>query len=395
VSAAAGPAPRYRIYGIDLESSRPFAAPLRSVDAAAGAPGPDLRLRWHGPDAAPYRGDGPGRQDDSGRESGPGRGDEPGRGHEPGRGDGPGDRLWASQVDLPSGVPAVTLHRAGRRESIRYTEVVDFVFHPSGDRIDGHVLDPEYGHAVEIYLLGLVLAYWLEKRGRLALHGSGVVVDGSAVAFLGDKGSGKTSLAAAFLGDGCPLLTDDLLAVDVDGPRPHAAPGYPQLRMWPDLARHFVGEVSGLPAVEPGGEKRRVSLVDHWDAPFADAAAPLDRIYLPERREPSESGDVRIEDVRPAEGLLGLVRESFLVAILQATGLQGARLDRLGRLARAVPVRRLVYPSGLERLPEVMAAPTRRSPSSRSMAIRPTLRGRENWSRLVRLTVPRAVAKKM
>lgn len=331
MSAGPGAARRYRIYGIELESSRPLAAPLRRVPAGSGAPDPDLRLCWHGPDA-PYRGD------------------------EPGRGGGPDDRLWASRVHLPSGVPAVTLHRAGRREWIRYTEVVDFVLHPSGDRIDGHVLDPEYGHAVEIYLLGLVLAYWLEKRGRLALHGSGVVVDGSAVAFLGDKGSGKTSLAAAFLGDGCPLLTDDLLAVDVDGPRPLTAPGYPQLRMWPDLARHFVGEMSGLPAVEPGGEKRRVSLVDHWDAPFADAPARLDRIYLPERREPSGSGDVRIEDVRPAEGLLGLVRESFLVAILQATGLQGARLHRLGRLARAVPVRRLVYPSGLDRLPEVMAA---------------------------------------
>ena len=46
-------------------------------------------------------------------------------------------------------------------------------------------------------------------------------------------------------------------------------------------------------------------------------------------------------------------------------------------------------------LPEVIWAPTRRSSSSRSMAIRPTLRGRENCSRLVRFTVPLAVAKKM
>ena len=31
-----------------------------------------------------------------------------------------------------------------------------------------------------------------------------------------------------------------------------------------------------------------------------------------------------------------------------------ARLDRLARLVRAVPVRRLVYPSGFDRLPEVV-----------------------------------------
>lgn len=352
MSAGTGAAPRYRVYGIELESRRPFAAPVRRVPPDAGAPEPDLRLRWHGPAAAPDPGGEAGR---GGEGSGSGGDPDPGGESRPG-GD-PGERLWASQVRFSSGVPAVTLHRAGRTERIRYTDVVEFVFGPSGDRIDGRVLDPEYGHAVEIYLLGLVLAYWLERRGRLALHGSGVVLeDGRAVAFLGDKGSGKTSLGAAFLRDGCPLLTDDLLAVDVDRARPHAAPGYPQLRMWPDLARHFVGDPAGLPSVEPGGEKRRVSLVDHWDAPFADAPAPLERIYLPRRREPGEGGGIRIEEVRPAEGLFGLVRESFLVAILQATGLQGGRLDRLGRLARAVPVRRLVYPSGLERLPEVMAA---------------------------------------
>jgi hypothetical protein len=34
--------------------------------------------------------------------------------------------------------------------------------------------------------------------------------------------------------------------------------------------------------------------------------------------------------------------------------LQPARLARLARLVRSVPVRRLVYPSGFERLPEIV-----------------------------------------
>jgi hypothetical protein len=38
---------------------------------------------------------------------------------------------------------------------------------------------------------------------------------------------------------------------------------------------------------------------------------------------------------------------------MEAAGLQPARLDRLARLVQSVPVRRLVYPSGFERLEEV------------------------------------------
>ena len=66
--------------------------------------------------------------------------------------------------------------------------------------------------------------------------------------------------------------------------------------------------------------------------------------------------NIRIEPIPSSEALIELVRESFLVRILHAAGIQEARLERLGRLVEEVPVRRLIYPSGLERLPSVLEA---------------------------------------
>jgi hypothetical protein len=64
---------------------------------------------------------------------------------------------------------------------------------------------------------------------------------------------------------------------------------------------------------------------------------------------------VSLEPVRGREAVLALVAGSFLPRLVEAMGWAGRRLDLLTRLADAVPVRRISFPEGLERLPEVAA----------------------------------------
>ncbi|KAK0340476.1 hypothetical protein LTR94_030339, partial [Friedmanniomyces endolithicus] len=49
-------------------------------------------------------------------------------------------------------------------------------------------------------LLGAVVALILRRRGLLTLHGSAVELSAGAVVFLGDKGAGKSTTAAAMVG---------------------------------------------------------------------------------------------------------------------------------------------------------------------------------------------------
>lgn len=67
---------------------------------------------------------------------------------------------------------------------------------------------------VGLPLLGPVIACWFHRSGALVLHGSAVAIDGEAHVFLGDKGSGKSTTAAALVAAGFPLIADDVVVLD-------------------------------------------------------------------------------------------------------------------------------------------------------------------------------------
>jgi hypothetical protein len=247
---------------------------------------------------------------------------------------------------------------------LRLNEVADFHLSPVAERpgritcypVPGSPKAPDDG-VVGVHLLGTVLAFWLERARMPALHASAVVLGGKAVAFLSTNGGGKSCLAASFLQAGAPLLTDDVLPVEETAPGEFVGrPGYPCMRLWPDEAAHFLGAYEHLPLVVPGVTKRRVAIGEGFGL-FHNAPVPIGCFYLPERR-PAEDPDpeVRITPLSRAEGLLRLLGQSFLAALVEPLGIAGERLPRLGRLVCRVPVRRLSYPAGLEHLPRVRRA---------------------------------------
>jgi hypothetical protein len=234
-------------------------------------------------------------------------------------------------------------------EVLCFPGVADFYLLPG--RIDCHLLAPEHEHLVEIRLLGPVFSYWLERRGLPTLHASAVDAGGRVVAFLSSHGGGKTGLAAAMMRAGCPLLTDDVLPLEERERIFLGRPGYPQMRMWPDEADWFLGGSEDLALVHPAFSKRRVPVGPDGFGAFQGSTLPLACLYIPERRT---DGPVEIRDVPPREAFLELVRHSFSPHLVQAAGLQERRADLFARLVGQIPVRRLLYPSGFERLPEVV-----------------------------------------
>jgi hypothetical protein len=87
-------------------------------------------------------------------------------------------------------------------------------------------------------LLGGVFSVALHLQGLLCLHGSAVGIDGVAVAFLANKGAGKSTLATAMCDAGSTLITDDMLPVDPRQPA-MAWPSMPAVRLLHDSASHL------------------------------------------------------------------------------------------------------------------------------------------------------------
>lgn len=251
------------------------------------------------------------------------------------------------------GSPDFVFARFPSHDAIRIPGALDF--YVSDDRVTCHVVDGRHGYLVEIALLGMVLAFWLERRGTLTLHASVAVLEGAAVGFLGSSGGGKTSTLLACLARGHALLTDDLLAVRQEEDHVRAERGYPALRLLPEQVARFVGDDHALPLLHPAFEKRRVLVGNGGFGRFADGAAPLRRLYLPERG-PATHASVVIEPLRADEAVVTLLRQSFLPREVQRFGWQARRLAEMPALVRHLSVARLRYPAGFDRLAEVIAA---------------------------------------
>lgn len=308
---------RYDLYGVVVESDYGFATPLPSAPAGAGR---DLLLTVGGPG-----------------------GDEV-------------DWTTAEQLDVQGrradGEPDFVFARFPSHDAVRITGALDF--HVHDDRISCHVLDPRHEYLVDIAFLGMVMSFWLERRGVPTLHASVAVVDGGAVGFLGNKGGGKTSTLAACMQRGHPLLTDDLLALHRTAAGVAVERGFPALRLWPEQVERFVGPYEHLSVVHPDFAKRRVPVGPGGFGSFAAGAAPLKALYLPER--PADAVDVEVVRLTDDEAVMALLRHSFLPREVQRFGWQPQRLAVFADVVRTVPVARLRYPSGFPRLPEVVAA---------------------------------------
>ena len=250
------------------------------------------------------------------------------------------------------GTDTSPLHKTEQGYKVR-TNVAEFLLQP--DRIICHLLDGARPHEAELWLLGTVLAFWQEWPGHGVLHASAVMVDQRAVGFMGYNQSGKTSLAASFLQAGYPLLTDDVLALQMVDGLCMAQAGYPQMRMWPEQAEHFVGDYEKLAKVSEQTSKRRVPVSALGS--FCDQPQPLAALYLPERQEAAEWGTrIEIEPLKVTSALPRLVEHAFAARWLHAPEQRRQRLAFYAPLARSIPIRRVHYPHGFEHLPRLREA---------------------------------------
>jgi hypothetical protein len=263
--------------------------------------------------------------------------------------------VYASSPGAENGESSILLYRLEDDCWVVRFRTADFYLWE--DHIRCYLPNLEYRYLAEIQLLGVVLACWLERQGIPALHASAVAVGGRAAAFLSTAGGGKSSIAASLMQEGYPLLTDDILAVERVGGVYLGHLGYPQIRMWPEQARRFLGYYEELDIVHPAYSKRRIPAGSDGLGHFCDASQPLACLYLPERRNPTVWGtEIEIKPTSRREGLMALLGQSFIPQIIEATGLQPQRLGFFASLVSQVPVRRIAYPDGYDRLSEVRRA---------------------------------------
>lgn len=216
----------------------------------------------------------------------------------------------------------------------------------NGKSIVLHPLKPIEMEVLQGWTVGILMATLLRQRGLFVLHGSAVAKDGTAAAFLGGSGWGKSTLAAAFTERGYHFLTDDMLVLDMSGERPLVLPGHRFIRLHADSASQFVEEVDALPTVSSYTTKR-VRAVER----LSEEAFPLKKAYV---LDSAPAAAHAVESLGRQEALLHLVSHTRSKDLLTEPAFRTAHLAECARLLRQVPVAHLRRIRSLEALPDLL-----------------------------------------
>ena len=197
---------------------------------------------------------------------------------------------------------------------------------------DGRAVDVAPAHgadddALRLTILGPILATVLHQRGRLVLHASAVAGPGGAVAVAAHSGTGKSTTVAALVQRGYKLLTDDLLALDLDEATPLVLPGGAGTKLWDPSVRALGRDPDDLPTISGRSVKRALPGLP------SGAATPLRALYV------LTAGD---EAAAPARiprprAVVEVMSRSYCSELLRLTDTE-RNLDDASRLVRDVPV---------------------------------------------------------
>ncbi|HEX5165640.1 MAG TPA: hypothetical protein VFV93_09615 [Thermomicrobiales bacterium] len=206
--------------------------------------------------------------------------------------------------------------------------------------------------AVGLTLAGPVALYMLHRRGRPSLHATAVHYAGRTIAFLGEQGHGKSTMAAGFIADGATLLTDDALPLEDAGDVIYGHPGLPFMKVWTATAECALGLTGELPDLMDNYAKKYLDTEGRMR--FATSPLPLDAVLLLRRYDAVAAGrdDVAITRLDQADAVMALLAQTSNRSYLLPRE-QAGFLAPYARLATSIPVAILSYPSGFEFLPDV------------------------------------------
>ena len=210
------------------------------------------------------------------------------------------------------------------------------------------ILDPDQGideAVLRPFILGPIISILLRQRGLFVLHASSVSLNGAAVAFMGESGWGKSTLAEAFHAHGYGILADDVMAIQMNSQPPLVIPGFPQIKLWPDAAASIGHAPDSLPQLN----SQTVKLAHHLSHGFLQTSIPLKRLYVLAKGNYPE-----IIPLQNQESFVELVRHSREVTSLQSPEFASSHFRQCTSLIQEVPICYLKRQRSLAALPDLV-----------------------------------------
>lgn len=235
---------------------------------------------------------------------------------------------WAQYAPLPDG----SAYR-------RWSNLFEFLVTADARRIYARAVSGVDVEAMLAYLLVDALSFSMVRLGWEPLHATAVLTDRGVVAFLGNSGDGKSTLAALLVRHGCKLVTDDMLVLVRERRGWLAQPGPPRLKLYRAMADHLFGWARDRVAMNADTTKLIIPL----DTPrFTAEAHAVRAVYLLSQQVDDEPRVPVIRRLSPAA--------AFPHLLAHTAGHYPSERPRLRRqfefatmVVREIPIKTLSY----------------------------------------------------
>jgi hypothetical protein len=218
-------------------------------------------------------------------------------------------------------------------------------------RIEVHPMDDCAGHTLAHLLLDQVLPRAVCHDGNLVIHASAVLLEsGRAVAFAGQSGRGKSTLATAFHQQGHSLISDDCLLLKASEKSLQVIPAYPSLRLWPDSVGAMfdatTDDKTAFSTMAHYTQKQQAVIesgtwftTGQW--PLLDALFLLDE-PVDEPVDGSSRERIHIQRAGGSTTLMTIIESMFALDVVDKETVR-RDFEMVGQLAGLIPVYRLSY----------------------------------------------------
>jgi hypothetical protein len=181
---------------------------------------------------------------------------------------------------------------------------------------------------LRLFLLGSGLGAALMQRGFLVMHASALQVGTGAILCTGASGVGKSTLAAAMMQRGYPVLADDVSPISETG---QVIPGLPRLKLWQSALDHLKLEATEGARLIPEHGKFHVPL----GAAHAQKRLGIYGLYV---LDLADVDSVSIRTLSGAEKFFHLHRNTYRLEFVRELELERQHFDQIAALARTVRV---------------------------------------------------------
>lgn len=259
----------------------------------------------------------------------------------------PIDGLPFHEWIFPDGTKWAQFYRIDQNYLVSFPDLGDFDVSTDGRAVRAWPAPGISEDTMQHLYLNQVLPLALSKQGRIVFHASAVETANGAIAFLGETGRGKSTLAASFAAGGQRFLTDDALLLDPTEGGYLVQPSHPSIRLWDDSQEALLAADAELAPPVQYTPKARILSGD--SLPFCNAARRLRSVYF---LGEGNAEELTIQRMRPSEAMIGLVRNSFLLDI-EAREMLSSHFDLLAEMVALPIYYHLDYPRAFAALPEI------------------------------------------